>query len=192
MLDFLNELDQQIFLFLNSLHTGFFDFLMWWFSDKLIWIPFYLFLLYLLIRKYGWESVAVLLSLAILIALSDQVSGFIKDAVARYRPSNDPELYEQVRTLNGYFGGNYGFVSSHAANSFALAYFLAKMLKSKASFFTPLLFVWASLVSYSRIYLGVHYPGDIIGGALLGIALAWLIVNIYQRIIRYSCFSKQC
>lgn len=192
MLDFLNELDQQIFLFLNSLHTGFFDFLMWWFSDKLIWIPFYLFLLYLLIRKYGWESVAVLLSLAILIALSDQVSGFIKDAVARYRPSNDPELYEQVRTLNGYFGGNYGFVSSHAANSFALAYFLAKMLKSKASFFIPLLFVWASLVSYSRIYLGVHYPGDIIGGALLGIALAWLIVNIYQRIIRYSCFSKQC
>lgn len=192
MLDFLNELDQQIFLFLNSLHTGFFDFLMWWFSDKLIWIPFYLFLLYLLIRKYGWESVAVLLSLAILIALSDQVSGFIKDAVARYRPSNDPELYEQVRTLNGYFGGNYGFVSSHAANSFALAYFLAKMLNPKASFFIPLLFVWASLVSYSRIYLGVHYPGDIIGGALLGIALAWLIVNIYQRIIRYSCFSKQC
>lgn len=192
MLDFLNELDQQIFLFLNSLHTGFFDFLMWWFSDKLIWIPFYLFLLYLLIRKYGWESVAVLLSLAILIVLSDQVSGFIKDAVARYRPSNDPELHEQVRTLNGYFGGNYGFVSSHAANSFAMAYFLAKMLNPKASFFIPLLFVWASLVSYSRIYLGVHYPGDIIGGALLGIALAWLIVNIYQRIIRYSCFSKQC
>lgn len=192
MLDFLNELDQQIFLFLNSLHTGFFDFLMWWFSDKLIWIPFYLFLLYLLIRKYGWESVAVLLSLAILIALSDQVSGFIKDAVARYRPSNDPELYEQVRTLNGYFGGNYGFVSSHAANSFAMVYFIAKMLNPKASFFIPLLFVWASLVSYSRIYLGVHYPGDIIGGALLGIALAWLIVNIYQRIIRYSCFSKQC
>lgn len=192
MLDFLNDLDQQVFLFLNGLHNGFFDFLMWWFSDKLIWLPLYLLFFYFLVRKYGWESVAILLSLAILIALSDQVSGFIKDSVARYRPSHNPEIEAQVRTLNGYFGGNYGFVSSHAANSFALAYFLAKFIKSNYTFFTPLLFIWAFTVSYSRIYLGVHYPGDIIGGALLGIALAWFVVNVYHRIIRYSCFSKQC
>jgi len=192
MLDFLKELDQQVFLFLNGLHTDSLDFLMWWFSDKLIWIPLYLFFFYLLLRKYGWESVAILLSLAILIALSDQVSGFIKDAVARYRPSHNPEILDQVRTLNGYLGGSFGFVSSHAANSFALAYFLSKFLKSNYTFFTPLLFTWAFVVSYSRIYLGVHYPGDILGGALLGIALAWFVVNIYQRIIRYTCFSKSC
>ena len=192
MLDYLNDLDQKVFLFLNGLHNGSFDFLMWWFSDKLIWIPLYLLFFYFLVRKYGWESIAILLSLAILIALSDQVSGFIKDAVARYRPSHNPDIQEQIRTLNGYLGGNYGFVSSHAANSFALAYFLSKFLKSNYTFFAPLLFTWASVVSYSRIYLGVHYPGDILGGALLGITLAWFVVNAYQRIIKYTCFSKQC
>ncbi len=192
MLDFLNHLDQEVFLFLNGLHNEFFDFLMWWLSDKLIWVPLYLLFIYFLVRKYGWESVAILLSLAILIVLSDQISGFIKDAVARYRPSHNPEIQEQVRTLNGYLGGNYGFVSSHAANSFALVYFLSKFLKLRYTFFASLLFLWAFAVSYSRIYLGVHYPGDIIGGAVLGLGLAWFIVNVYQRIILYSCFRKQC
>lgn len=192
MLDFLNELDQQVFLFLNGLHNGFFDFIMWWFSDKLIWIPLYLLFFYFLIKKYGWETVAILLSLALLIALTDQVSGFIKDTVARFRPSHNPEIKEQVRTLHGYLGGNYGFVSSHAANSFALAFFLAKFLKPKSAFLVPFLFVWASAVSYSRIYLGVHYPGDIIGGALLGLVLAWLITKLYQIFISISCFRKQC
>lgn len=192
MLDFLNELDKHVFLFLNGLHSEFFDFLMWWFSDKLIWIPFYLILFYLLIRKYGWETIAILLTIAILIALSDQISGFIKDTVQRYRPSHNPEIQDQVRTLNGYFGGNYGFVSSHAANSFSLAFFLIHFLKSKKSFLGPLLVVWAFLVSYSRIYLGVHYPGDILGGALLGITLAWIVFYVYQKIISQSCFKKQC
>jgi len=192
MLDFLNDLDQQVFLFLNGLHNGFFDFLMWWFSDKLIWIPLYLVFFYFLIKKHGWETVAILLSLALLIALTDQVSGFIKDAVARYRPSHNPAIQEQVRNLHGYLGGNYGFVSSHAANSFALAFFLTKFLKSKSIFLVPLLFAWATAVSYSRIYLGVHYLGDIIGGAILGLVLAWFIVKIYQRLISISCFRKQC
>jgi len=192
MLDFFSELDKQVFFFLNGLHSGFFDFLMWWFSDKLIWVPFYLIMFYLLVRKYGWETIAILLSVAILIALSDQISGLIKDTVQRYRPSRNPEIGDQVRTLNGYLGGNYGFVSSHAANSFALAFFLIKFLKPKKTIFAYLLIVWAILVSYSRIYLGVHYPGDILGGALLGVALAWIVVNVYQIVIVRSCFSKQC
>ncbi|MCD6180285.1 MAG: phosphatase PAP2 family protein [Bacteroidales bacterium] len=189
MLDFLTELDKQVFLVLNSFHNGFFDFLMWWFSNKLIWIPFYIFLLYLLIKKYGWESIVVLLSLALLIVLSDQISGFIKDAVARYRPSHNPDIQEQVHVLNNYLGGNYGFVSSHAANSFALAYFLVKFLKAN-TVFTFLLFSWAIVVSYSRIYLGVHYPGDIIGGAILGVVLAWFIANIYRQLISRFFVSK--
>ncbi|MDA3905276.1 MAG: phosphatase PAP2 family protein [Bacteroidales bacterium] len=192
MPDFLLEIDKQVFLFLNSIHNGFFDFLMWWFSDKLIWIPFYLYLLFLIIKKYGWESIAILLSLAILIALSDQISGLVKDSVQRFRPSHNPDIQGQVRTLNGYLGGNYGFVSAHAANSFALTYFMNKSLKSNYTFLGVVLFIWAFSVSYSRIYLGVHYPGDILGGAILGIGLAWIIVNIYQKIISRSCFAKTC
>lgn len=192
MLDFLNDLDKHVFLFLNNHYNDFFDFLMWWFSDKFIWIPFYLIMFYLIVRKYGWESIAILLSIAILIALSDQISGMIKYGVERLRPSHDPEIQDQVRTLNGYLGGSYGFVSSHAANSFALAFFLVKFLKSKKTYIAPLFFVWAFSVSYSRIYLGVHYPGDILCGALLGLALAWIIVNVYQRFIGRTCFAKPC
>lgn len=192
MLEFLLELDKQAFLFLNGLHNGFFDFVMWWFSDKMIWVPFYLFLIYLFVRKFGWESVAILLSLAILITLSDQISVIIKNGFERFRPSHNLDIQDQIRNLNGYLGGNYGFVSSHASNSFALVFFVVKILKPKRNIFTSLLYTWAFLVSYSRIYLGVHYPGDIIGGAILGVALAWIIVNIYNRVISRLCFSKQC
>lgn len=192
MLDFLKELDTQVFLFLNSYHTRFLDILMWWISDKLIWIPLYIYLLYRVVRRFGWESIAVLLSLAILIALSDQTSGFIKNAAERLRPSHNPDIKDQVLTLRGYFGGSYGFVSSHAANSFALAYFMYKFLNLNYTYLGPYLFVWAFIVSYSRIYLGVHYPGDILGGALVGLVLAWMVVKVYQQIIRLTCFSKQC
>ncbi len=192
MIEYFGELDKQIFLFLNSYHTHFFDVIMWWFSDKLIWVPLYLFFLYFLIKRYGWGSVAILLLLAILIALSDQISGFIKDGVERLRPSHSPDIKAQVHTLNDYLGGNYGFVSSHAANSFALAYFLYKFLKLNNRILIFSLFLWAVLVSYSRIYLGVHYPGDVIGGALLGLILAWIIVQFYRNVIERFCFSKQC
>ncbi len=192
MLDFLNDLDKQVFLFLNGCHSKEFDFIMWWLSDKMIWIPFYLYLIYRIVRIYGWETIAILLSVAILVALSDQISVVIKESVARFRPSHDPVIEEYVRTLRGYRGGNYGFVSSHAANSFALVYFLYHFLKLKHTFLGPVLIIWATLVAYSRIYLGVHYPGDIIGGALLGIALAWIVVRLYQFVTTRFCISKHC
>lgn len=192
MFDFLPEWDKHLFLLLNGIHNGFFDFIMWWLSNKIIWAPFYLVLLFLLVRKYGWESIALILSLAILIALSDQVSGFIKDLVARPRPSHSPTIQDQVYTLNGYRGGNYGFVSSHAANSFALAFFLSYFLRSTYKFLPFVLFGWAFAVAYSRIYLGVHYPGDVIVGAVLGVSLAWIVVWAYKIFRKYSCFSKQC
>ncbi|MBN2237103.1 MAG: phosphatase PAP2 family protein [Bacteroidales bacterium] len=192
MLEFLNELDAQLFLILNSWHCNACDVLMWWASDKLIWLPFYLFLLFLLIRKYKWETIAILFAIAILIALSDQVSGLIKDSVMRLRPSHSPDLVALVRTLKGYVGGNYGFVSSHAANSFGMAYFVYSFLKKDFPNYSWLLFVWAFVVSHSRIYLGVHYPGDILGGALLGLVLASLVRVCYNWIIAKSCFAKQC
>lgn len=192
MIDILGEIDKQIFLFLNSCHSHFFDVIMWWLSDKLIWIPLYLLFIYLLIKKYGWESIRILLLLAILIALSDQISWFIKNSVERFRPSHSPEIKEQVHILNGYIGGNYGFVSGHATISFALAYFLYKFLKFNNRILIFSLFLWAALISYSRIYLGVHYPGDVIGGAFLGLILAWIIVRFYKKVVEPFCFSKQC
>lgn len=169
MIDFLTNLDSQLFLFLNGLHSEFWDSIMWWVSGKEEWIPLYLVLLGWLIFRFKWRILYLIPFIVLLIVLSDQISVLIKNTVQRFRPTHDPEIGNLVNTLNNYRGGKYGFVSSHAANSFALAIFTSLILKNR--WFTVFIFFWAALVSYSRIYLGVHYPGDILFGALLGIAL---------------------
>lgn len=169
MIDFLTNLDSQLFLFLNGLHSEFWDSIMWWVSGKEEWIPLYMVLLGWLIFRFKWRILYLIPFIVLLIVLSDQISVLIKNTVQRFRPTHDPEIGNLVNTLNNYRGGKYGFVSSHAANSFALAIFTSLILKNR--WFTVFIFFWAALVSYSRIYLGVHYPGDILFGALLGIAL---------------------
>jgi undecaprenyl-diphosphatase len=185
-MDFLIQLDQSLFLWLNSLHASWVDPVMWWLSDKLIWIPLYLFILYLIIKKYEWKTVGILMSIALLIAATDQVSVFIKYGVERFRPTHTESLKESIHTLNNYYGGAFGFVSSHAANSFALATITSFFLAPHYRHYRWMAFLWAALVSYSRIYLGVHFPGDILGGAILGIVLA---IFFYQL---YLAFSKRC
>jgi len=185
-MDFLIQLDQSFFLWLNSLHTSWVDPIMWWLSDKLIWIPLYLYVLFLIIKNYHWKSVGILISIALLIAASDQVSVFIKYGVERFRPTHTEGLKESIHTLNGYYGGAYGFISSHASNSFALATITSFFLSPFYKHYRWLAFTWATLVSYSRIYLGVHFPGDIIGGAVLGIVLAFIIHKLYLA------FSNRC
>lgn len=167
MIDFLNNLDTQLFLFLNGLHSSFWDPIMWWISGRKEWIPLYLIILGWLIYKVKWKIFYLIPFIALLIVFSDKGSVFIKDTVQRFRPSHNPELENLVHILKNYRGGKFGFVSSHAANSFALATFTALILKNK--WFAVFVFFWAAVVSYSRIYLGVHYPGDIFFGALLGI-----------------------
>lgn len=185
------QLDQDLFLFLNGLHTDWLDPIMWWLSDKLIWIPLYAFILYLIIRKYNWRSVGILLSIAILIAASDQLSVWLKFYFERSRPTHTEGLIDQIHTLNNYFGGPYGFVSSHASNSFALATFTSLFLSPFFKNYWIYAFIWAFLVSYSRIYLGVHFPGDILGGAILGIILAHLVYFLYGRFSN-ACPNKYC
>jgi undecaprenyl-diphosphatase len=172
MIDFLNNLDTQLFLFLNGLHSDFWDPIMWWISGKKEWIPLYLVILGWLVYRFKWKILYLVPFIVLLIVLSDQISVLIKNTVQRFRPTHDPEIGNLVNILNNYRGGKYGFVSSHAANSFALAIFTSLILKNR--WFTVFIFFWAALVSYSRIYLGVHYPGDILFGALLGIALGML------------------
>ncbi len=183
MLDWLNQIDTELFLFLNGMHNSFFDFLMYWISNKYIWIPLYAFFLFLLVKKYKWKAVAVVIFAAAMITVSDQVSVHLfKNAFMRFRPCHEPALEGLVHLVNNKCGGQYGFISSHAANTFAIATFMSVLLRGSFRYFSLLLFLWAALVAYSRIYLGVHFPGDVIIGALLGIIFGCLFSMIYKLI----------
>ncbi len=180
MLELLKSWDADLFLALNGAHNSIFDFIMFWLSDKFIWIPLYLFFLYLLIKNYKWETIAVFLSILILITLSDQLSVHLfKEVFQRPRPCHEPDLFGMVHLINGKCGGQYGFISSHASNTFALAVFLIQFLGKRYRYFISGILIWAVLIGYSRIYLGVHYPGDVIVGAVLGSVLGLIISRIY-------------
>lgn len=175
MIDLLNGLDNQIFLFFNSLHNDFLDRVMWILTGKMIWLPLYIALFAVLIRTFRIRTVIVYsLAIALTIALADQIcASVLRPVFERMRPSN-PEnpISSFVHIVNGYHGGSYGFPSCHAANSFALATIITLMLRTRLT--AILLFSWALLNSYTRIYLGVHYPGDILVGAAVGSTIAFL------------------
>lgn len=176
----IKQLDTELFLFLNSKHNSFFDYVMYWASNKLIWIPLYAFFLFLVFKHFGKRVVLVALMAGIAIILSDQISTqLFKNLFMRYRPCHNLLIQSQVY-VNGNCGGQYGFISSHAANTFALATFLFLLFKTKLKYFGLFVFSWAIVVSYSRIYNGVHYPADIAVGALLGILLGVITMKFYK------------
>lgn len=188
MIQTLNQWDINLFLFLNGLHSSFWDPFMYFISGIPQWIPLYIILIYFVIKKFKLKAVYILLTLVLLIVLSDQISsGIIKNAVQRLRPSHNPDILALVHTLHNYAGGSYGFVSSHASNTFALATFMSFLFKNK--YFSISIYFWAALVSYSRIYLGVHYPGDILCGAILGAGLGFGLYHISQFLIRKNYFK---
>lgn len=189
MFNRLIQLDIDLFLWLNSHHNLFFDRVMLFISGKLEWLPLYIILLGVIIYKYRLKSLWIFISIIILIALSDNISTLlIKNTIERLRPSHNPALQGLVHLVNGR-GGLYGFVSSHAANTFALATFLSLLFQKR--WFSIPVFAWASVVSYSRIYLGVHYPADIIGGAFIGVILGMFVFRFYAYLInRYSGQTK--
>ncbi len=184
MLDFLKRIDVDLFLILNGHNNSFFDFCFYWISDKWIWIPFYGFLLFLVIKEKKQHTWFVLIFIALAITLSDQISSaIIKEHIMRLRPCHDPEISSKIHLVNGYCGGTYGFVSSHAANVFALATFFSGFLKNKYSGLLKVLWIWAAIVSYSRIYLGVHFPGDVLGGVFVGVISGFVAIYGYQKLI---------
>ena len=170
----LNDLDHQLFLFLNGLHVGWLDPVMTFISSETGWIPFYAVLLFFVFYKYRWKGLWVLLGVIVVITLSDQISASVfKPIFHRLRPCYDPLIEDLVYTPKGKPGGHYGFISSHAANTFALASFIYMTMKKHYSKIGWIMFPWAILVSYSRIYMGVHFPGDIICGAVVGLGLGF-------------------
>ncbi len=176
------ELDRSLFLTLNSIHSPFFDEVMWFFSLKTVWIPLYLFIIYLLVRKYRGKVWIILVFAIILVLLTDQVSVLIKNTVERLRPCHEPLIDGLVHIVRGKCGGMYGFVSSHAANTFGVASFTVPLVQKK--WYSWTIFIWAAIVSYSRIYLGVHYPGDIIGGIILGVFIGFGLSIIVKQIYK--------
>lgn len=137
-------------------------------------------MLFFTVLKFKWKTLFVCLFIGILILISDKISVLLfKDIFERLRPCYNPEIVQQVHTIDGYCGGQFGFVSSHAANSFALAIFSGFLFKNYYKFMLLIMLLWAALVSYSRIYVGVHYPGDILVGAILGSSIGifvfWLM-----------------
>ncbi|MEM9672158.1 MAG: phosphatase PAP2 family protein [Bacteroidota bacterium] len=180
MIEAILEADQQIFLWLNSFHANWLDPIMYRITNKYTWFPVYAALVVAIILKYRWEGVRIVLVLVLVITACDQLtSGFMKPTFERLRPCHNPTIAHFVHLVKG-CGGQYGFASSHAANTFGLAATLWFFFQSW-SFWFALGFGWAAVVSYSRVYVGVHYPLDIIVGAIIGVVLAWMIYKLYQQ-----------
>ncbi len=180
MLEYLKELDAQLFLFINGLHRPWLDGIMYQISYRYNWIPFYAFLTVLIFLKFKLRGLWALLFIVFLIFLSDQTANILKDSTMRLRPSHNPVIADLVHIVRDRRGGQFGFVSGHAANSFALAIFMIKILKSRHPWLIPVMIVWASLKAYSRIYLGVHYPGDVLVGAAMGIFWALVVYWLFE------------
>jgi undecaprenyl-diphosphatase len=173
----LERLDQQLFLLLNSYNSPLFDKIMHVLSGKLIWVPLYLAIIIYLIVRYKRKFWIILIFIVMAVALTDQSSVLIKNIVQRWRPCHEPIFLGMVHTVGDECGGSYGFVSSHAANSFNVA--LISLLLIRKRWYSISIIVWAIIVGYSRIYLGVHYPGDVLCGSILGALIGWAMYRLY-------------
>lgn len=185
MIDFLVQKDIALFLFINGSHSPLFDTLMWGLSHKLIWIPLYIYAAYLIIRNDRRKGIAFVLMVGLLIALSDLSSVHLfKNVFERLRPCHNPEIKHLVHIVNNKCGGKFSFVSSHAANSFAIATYVFLILRRSRFSFGIGMLIWATLVSYSRIYLGVHFPADVFCGALLGVLCGFITFYVAKLVFR--------
>jgi undecaprenyl-diphosphatase len=183
MLEQLILFDKQIFLFLNGLGAPWLDHLMFFISRTFVWVPLYLLLAYWIYKWQGKQLWLVVLCAVLCVVLTDQItSSFMKPYFERLRPSHDPQIVALVHVVNEHRGYYHGFASSHAANTFGLASLLFFLFWRRQPWI-KWLFVWAAVVSYSRIYLGLHYPGDIMVGALLGVGCGYLCAKLYDYLL---------
>ena len=175
----LQKIDEYFFRIINSAGWEQMDQLMILFSSKWFWIPLYIYILYLIYKRFSYQFIKILLAFGLLIFIADFGSVHLfKEVFERARPCY---FLENIRVVDG-CGGPFGFISSHASNSFALAFFMALLFRNFWGF--ALLFSWAVVIGFSRIYLGVHYPFDILGGMFWGLFVSLLVYYIYKMKIK--------
>ncbi len=192
MIETLVEWDRSAMVALNlsGHHTSFFDNLFWMISDILVWAPVLVAFFYVVIKKQKSEALFLFLAVVLVFLLCDRISsGLLKPNIARLRPSHDPAVMNLLSYVHEYRGGRFGFPSSHAANSFGFMVLSSLILKNRN--YTICAAVWAILCSYSRIYLGVHFPLDILCGTICGILIGFLCYYLLEWTMRRYAVKKQ-
>lgn len=180
MLEKIQEIDTRLLVYLNSLGSETFDPLWLIITKQVYWTPFFLFLFFLIYKKIGIkQTLYVLLFIAVLIAFTDQTTNLFKNTFQRLRPCNNPEINTIIRIVQS--RSSYSFFSGHAANTMAVATFLFLVLKRHFKYL-GFLFLWPLIFAYSRIYLGLHYPGDILTGYFFGALFGFLMFKLYQNL----------
>ena len=177
------SLDREITLAVNGWHSAFGDAFFWVFTKTWVWVPLFAVLVFLLIRENGWrKAVVVLAGMTVALLLADQACNLIKITVCRPRPTHEPLHVGQVHTVNGYVGGMYGFCSAHAANTMALMLFTSMVVRRWQ--YVVAMASWVVVSCWSRIYLGVHYVGDIIAGLAVGTLCALAVYLVYRKMVK--------
>ena len=190
MLDPLLQIDTELLIFLNNLGSEQWDSFWFFLTNQFSWSPLFAFLLFLMFKKFGWKNgVLLLLFLIVLITFSDQFTNLIKNTFERLRPCNTEGVIEQIRNFN-YKPSSYSFYSGHAASSMTFSFFVILILKSHYKYIW-LLLLFPLLFGYSRIYLGVHYPLDIVSGYFAGIFFGYLFFLLQKKLKLTSRFLKK-
>jgi len=189
MLETFQYWDATLFQFINgSLSNPVFDVLLPWFREKWFWMPVYIFVAAFALLNFKGRGWIIILGLVLAAGLSDYTSStLVKKNVQRLRPCNDPEMFEKIQ-LRVPCGGGYSFTSSHAANHFAVAIFLIIIFEGLAHWLRPVALTWAALIAFSQVYVGVHYPGDVFGGMVLGAAIGWWTAVTWKRRFLFQGF----
>jgi len=188
MFDSLISKDIELLIYLNNLGTVQWDSFWLFVTNKYSAIPLYLFLLYFTYKYYGLKkTLVVVLFVVLLIAVSDQTSNLFKYGFKRLRPCHDNNISHLVRLVKSRCGGLYSYFSAHAANSMAIAIFFGLLLRDKFKYILYILIVWAFLVAYSRVYIGVHFPLDVLTGMFLGLLNGVILFKLLQLVLnRYN------
>ena len=192
MIEQILQWDTNVFIFLNSLGTTTWDSFWLTYTSKFTWIPFYALLLYLIFRQMQFKAfISTIIVVALMILIADQTSNLFKNGFHRLRPCHLAEIKEGMRLVKSHCGGQYGFFSAHASNTMAVAFFIGQTLKTRFKNLIYIMVVWAILMGYSRIYIGVHYPLDVLVGMFIGVITGTLLYKLNLYIIDKFNFNTK-